>query len=890
MASNKRVGNKLPVWADRTASNNFVDTATYIGIVKDNLDPARAGRLRVWIPDLGGDENNDRHWKTVNYASPYFGVTHSKSVSQSKDNKWDQNNHTYGMWMIPPDLENEVLCTFVNGDPDRGYWFACVGTGVAGRHMTPGMASANGNLDTNFLNSALKPSVKDTSNPPVTETNENIEGALGPTFFYNNKPIHEPQYRILLKQGLDKDNKRGAITSSSQRETPSAVFGISTPGRFFDDTANDTEFLKKLEEQSLTADDLPTGARVGGHQLVMDDGDLYGNDNLVRLRTAGGHQLLLNDTEKIVYLANSSGSVWLEFGDNGQVYFYSAGGLNIRTEGDLNLHSDKNININAKQNINIKAAGNFALNTNETTFRSIGKTTMFGGGINLGSSSDFALYASGKGSVYSNGTLTCRGDKILLNSGGGVKVSDPGTIPILNHADSSRADDNSAWESVASSLDSIATVVPSHEPWTRASGSLQGAGQGYNASQRTDLTEAPSKFIGPVNCRGTPQEELDPGPAEAQSRPVDNPMPKDWVLRPDAPNPPGGIGPLSQWQVKCVMAQMAYSESRFDYQIKERNRGNYLGRYQIGAAVLTQYDYIYDEYFSQYKTLAVRYPDAWTGIDNIRNQDDFLANEAAQEKLMYTLMSSNYRTLLGNKGIKDGDDLCTVAGMLCVAQLLGATGAKNWRYSAQGKDANGSSGTIYYNRGRYAIDIVANSGPGTTSDPGALTATTRTTGGLTPAAVAAAQANINPLDVLQFTPAASGNTGTGTYEKFQQCDDAFKAMILGAAKEYRDKYKEKLIVYSSLRTQEDQTKLYNAWRDAGGRYSQEGGPTSVRTQYGTLFIPLKKAGNHSRGTALDANNNQLSRMQSMGLFEKYGLQWLGPSADPPHVQVPRRRG
>ena len=34
-----------------------------------------------------------------------------------------------------------------------------------------------------------------------------------------------------MKQGLVQDNVRGTTSSSARRESPSAVFGISTPGR-----------------------------------------------------------------------------------------------------------------------------------------------------------------------------------------------------------------------------------------------------------------------------------------------------------------------------------------------------------------------------------------------------------------------------------------------------------------------------------------------------------------------------------------------------------------------------------------------------------------------------------------------------------------------------------
>lgn len=926
MATNSRASRKLPKWADRSASGTKLDTAVFVGIVKNNLDPARSGRLQVWIPDLGGQEDDEKSWRTISYASPFFGSTYTpKSPNSSSNNSWDIAPHTYGMWAVPPDLDNQVLCIFANGDPDRGYWFACV-PGVASTYMTPGLAAGN-NIDTELTAATVKSSITTASSVPVTEFNENKPGAVSDTFYNNPKPVHEAQYKRLLKQGLDKDKTRGAITSSSQREAPSSVFGISTPGRFVNDTATNTDFQGKLEAGTLTSTDLPVGARQGGHQFVMDDGDILGVDNLVRLRTAGGHQLLMNDSKRLMYIANSEGSIWLEFAENGQMHIYSAGGLNIRTEGDLNLHSDKSININAEDTINIKGKTAINAETNALTMQSIGKTTLYAGGMNIGSGADINLYADGKGSLNTGGVLYCVGSQIKLNSGGGVVVNKPAKLKTYVHNDASQANENVAWEAVPNALDSVVSVAPGHEPWIRQTGVTQagtgsstnnGGGQnpyGGDGPAKVDQGGAPRKYVAPINCvpkggtlkdgSGNPVTDgsgnpvktgtatTDAGPALAEGKPVSKPVPKEWLSREDAPNPPGGIGPLSQFQVKCLMTQIGYSESRFNYEIREASNGNYLGRYQLGSAAFTDLKYMKTDYYSQYKTKAVRYPDAWYGKNEIFSDTDYLANKAVQEQVMFDLMTMNYNALIkkadGKYGINTDDDLCTVAGMICVAHLLGAGGARRWRYTAAGGDANGTDGATYYNRGRYAIDILALNGGGTTGDYASTGVSTRSTGlasnaALTPAASAAAAQNITPTDVIQFTPAAAGNTGTGTLERFNQCDNSFRAMVLGAAKEFKEKTGQKLICNSSLRTADDQTKLYNAWVEGGGT-----GKNTVNTKYGRISMPLKSPGNHGRGVAMDCPAAQIQQMQSLGLLAKYGLQWLSPN-DPPHIQTPINRG
>jgi len=47
---------KIPDWANRAnTSAARLDPGPYIGIVKNNFDNTRSGRLQVWIPDLGGE-------------------------------------------------------------------------------------------------------------------------------------------------------------------------------------------------------------------------------------------------------------------------------------------------------------------------------------------------------------------------------------------------------------------------------------------------------------------------------------------------------------------------------------------------------------------------------------------------------------------------------------------------------------------------------------------------------------------------------------------------------------------------------------------------------------------------------------------------------------------
>ena len=162
------------------------DTAIHIGVVKKNDDIQKMGRLAVWIPEFGGDPDDPKFWITVGYASPFAGATEvEKTVAGSQT--LDGTQKSYGFWMVPPDLDNQVLVCFVNGNPSQGFWFACLYAQNM-NHMVPGIP-----VNKSFSSDPNKPSL-----PPVAEynkkTSQNPDDPL--------RAVYTPLDDGLTKQGL----------------------------------------------------------------------------------------------------------------------------------------------------------------------------------------------------------------------------------------------------------------------------------------------------------------------------------------------------------------------------------------------------------------------------------------------------------------------------------------------------------------------------------------------------------------------------------------------------------------------------------------------------------------------------------------------------------------
>jgi hypothetical protein len=294
---------------DRGGTNT--EFGPFIGEVKNNVDSTRLGRLQVYIEEYGGSNPDDESlWRTVSYVPPFM-AQYSQSGTDDGTGTYIGNMQSYGMWFTPPDIGTQVICFFVGGDPDQGYYIGCVpNPGIS--HMIPAIGASK---KFDLQNSEQKSYFSKATQLPVTEiNNDNEKISEAPRYYDEQKPVHSVVAGIMLQQGLINDTQRGPITSNSQRESPSRVYGISTPGRpVYQGGASEKDIKQKIQDGAKSSDFKVTGRR-GGHSIVMDDGDLEGKDNLVRIRTSKGHQITMSDNGEFFYIIHANGQTWVELG------------------------------------------------------------------------------------------------------------------------------------------------------------------------------------------------------------------------------------------------------------------------------------------------------------------------------------------------------------------------------------------------------------------------------------------------------------------------------------------------------------------------------------------------------------------------------------------------
>jgi hypothetical protein len=470
------------------------------GIVKQNVDTIRTGRIKVYIADFGAlDPTDSNSWVTVSYLSPFYGFLPGDYAPSTTNNSsfgsFLENPHSYGFWATSPDIGTEVVCIFLYGKKDFGYYIGCIPQpGIT--HMVPAIGATN---DV-FMDESESEKFGGATNLPTVEMNvQNNKLYNTPTFYDKTKPVHKVIAAQLWQQGLIRDSVRGTITSSSTRESPSQVFGISTPGRpiYKGVTgASEGEISKNIDSSST--DQAKLIGRKGGHTLVFDDGDFFGQNNLIRLRSASGHQITMSDDGQTLFIIHSNGQSYIELGKEGTVDIYATNSFNVRTKGDLNLHADNNININAKKQLNIYAEEinvTSDKNTNVRVGENFSQQTVKNHTVKVDQSMSFL--SKSNSSFKSDSVTYINGSKVNLNTGSSPTVpAEVKPIPVVQHSDTF-FDDTQGWVPAPSKLPSVNSRVPTHTPWTDAN---KGVDVEINESAGGNFPSTPSAPLQATNA------------------------------------------------------------------------------------------------------------------------------------------------------------------------------------------------------------------------------------------------------------------------------------------------------------------------------------------------------------------------------------------------------
>jgi hypothetical protein len=640
----------------------------YIGVVKNNVDSLRAGRLQVYIEEFaGGNEEDNSLWRTVAYVPPFYGIVEQSGTTQGTGT-YVGNPQSYGMWFTPPDIGTKVICFFASGDPNQGYYTGCVPE-LGVNHMIPAVGasrqfSLEGAEQQNLLQQA--------SQLPVTEINIGNDAINeNPKFYDQPKPVHSYLSAVLLQQGLITDNIRGPIASNSQRESPSTVYGISTPGRSVTQGGvNEENVNERANSPNTRLEDIKVVGRRGGHSIVMDDGDINGFDNLIRIRTSKGHQITMSDDGDCFYIIHANGQTWLEFGTEGTVDVYATNSVNIRTQGDLNLHADQNINMYAGEQVKIKSKNVVVGSDNDLQL--VGKQLTLFSDSDLGIGTKGALNIdSQSGGWKSANRLSLRSSRIDLNGQASpASVSKPDTIEDVELPDV-EFDSGKGWTVSDGKLTTIVTRAPTHEPYPYHN---RGVEVQVQLDQGAAAPTVPGVGITPPAAA--------PSSAALQqlaNQPVTIPVDPGQIIKQTAAS--DAIANLTISEVTSLLASRSAEVSQSP---GAASTGKGVGKYGLTPSQLEQLGLIKTGTVSRYGsdqavlTRVINSPTIWTGKFGIRTLQNLLDNEPLQAQLQQDLMVINYEEMQRNGAVSGLETSIESAALIQSAILTGPEDVLNW--------------------------------------------------------------------------------------------------------------------------------------------------------------------------------------------------------------------
>ena len=672
------------------------ETGPFLGEVVNNVDPTRSGRLQVYIEYLAGPDKTAKSlWRTVSYISPMYGTTQQSAPQTTGSGSYTGNQQSYGFWGTPPDLGTKVMCFFANGDPNMGYYIgAPIEPGI--NHMMPAIGASK-----KYTDDTNSPYFAGATQLPVTEiNNSNMAISENPRFFEEAKPVHSVLAGQMLNQGVISDPLLGPITSNSQRESPSTVYGWSSPGRpVYKGGFTPAVMSAKVSGSQVKANEVQVISRLGGHSIVMDDGDLDGQDQLLRLRTASGHQIMLNDTGDTIHIMHANGQSWVELGKEGTLDVYASNSVNIRSQGEINMHASGDININSEKG-SIKMFAKLAMGI-ETKALSLNATDnlLLYSRKQIGIKSDGNLALKSKNGSWGSGSLTFVGKPIKLNSGAASDVPTPQDIP-KNKLPDTTFKNNVGWVVEKDAIESVVSRAPTHEPYP-----FHGVGVNSTATLSGGASEVPTAA------------KTQAAIASADSVSVPKITVSDYEVEAGTAT---AVGKLDPSQVQGMLAQ-ASKQVPQDFTAISDTIG--VGKFGFSAAQLEKTGFLKpgtSDFFlkdpSASLTSVLNSSSVWTGVNGVSNINDFLSNQSLQDGTQTDLLNIGLSELQ-NLGVVTGlENSADLAGLVQGAAKFGGPAVSKWVNGAAilGETFAGLDSSTISNLkmdeivqgGKYAVDLV----------------------------------------------------------------------------------------------------------------------------------------------------------------------------------------
>jgi len=363
-------------------------------IVKDNRDPKKMGRLKVWIVGSSSPEDNKSGWITCDYATPFGGRTQGEPFAT----KFEDYPMSYGFWGVPPDINVRVFVFFVNGRLDKAYWFGCaydygMTNNVPGpKTKTPSIATIDAPL-------------------PVTEYDRNSMHSAIDAEYPNVNLIDG-----LRRQRMLYDYDMSTADRSSSRQVPYMVYGLSSPRG--NHIVLDDGYIEG-EEKSQTWDDNPdeyqnTEQGSPSKDTVLGDRKYEG----ILLRTRSGGTIMISESKGNIFIINRDGTARIELDPDGNITLLGDRDVSIRAKRDVNILAERDYNVDVLGNYNLRVKGAFKQDLSSLDILNSGT-------INWQSSSSFNLQTSSL-STNISGSILVKGGSISLISGSGIAMSGGG--------------------------------------------------------------------------------------------------------------------------------------------------------------------------------------------------------------------------------------------------------------------------------------------------------------------------------------------------------------------------------------------------------------------------------------------------------------------------------